>query len=510
LMILSTPRLVIAGLAGDSGKTLAAIGLARALVSRGHGVAPFKKGPDYIDAAWLGAAVDRPGRNLDSFLMADEAIGEGLSRGLPADLLVVEGNRGLFDGFDAAGSHSTAELAKKLGAPVLLVIDVTKMTRTTAALVLGCTTLDPDLNIAGILLNRVGTARQERVIRQAIERIAGPPVLGAIPRLGDDPLPGRHLGLVTAVEHPAREKAIARAAEAIAGHVDLEAVLAAARSAPEVRFPDRSALSPGEPVRIGVFRDEAFSFYYPENLEALEEAGAELIFASPLHDSGFPEVDALYLGGGFPEVHAGRLAGNGPMLAAVRAAVNDGTPVYAECGGLMYLARELIVDGAIHGMAGLLDIAIEHTSRPQGHGYVEAEIDRGNPFYEGGAQLRGHEFHYSKLVKKILPHQTVLRLQRGHGLGEKRDGIVAGRIWASYIHIHALGTPTWAERFTAMARDRRRERSDRVRGGDNSCSCEAKNEQEMYLAREIRRRAACAAGRDAAGIPDGEPKRIAG
>jgi len=509
-MILSTPRLVIAGLAGDSGKTLAAIGLARAFVLRGLHVASFKKGPDYIDAAWLGAAVNRPGRNLDSFLMDDEAIGEGLSRGLPADLLLVEGNRGLFDGFDAAGSHSTAELAKKLGAPVILVIDVTKMTRTTAALVLGCSTLDPDLNLAGILLNRVGTARQERVIRQAIERISGPPVLGAIPRLGDDPLPGRHLGLLTAVEHPAREKAISRAAEAITGSVDLEAVLAAAGSVPEVRFPDRPAVSAGEAVRIGVFRDEAFSFYYPENLEALEAAGAELIFASPLHDSGFPEVDALYLGGGFPEVHAGRLAGNGPMLAALRSAVDDGTPVYAECGGLMYLARELIVDGETHVMAGLLDIAVEHTSRPQGHGYVEAEIDRGNPFYDGGARLRGHEFHYSKLVKGALPHQTVLMLQRGHGLGEKRDGIVAGRIWASYMHIHALGTPAWAERFSALARERRQERNDRARGGGDNCSCEAKNEQEMYLASETRWRAACAAGRGAAGIPNCESKGISG
>ena len=235
-----------------------------------------------------------------------------------------------------------------------------------------------------------------------------------------------------------------------------------------------------------------------------------MTFASPLHDSGFPEVDALYLGGGFPEVHAGRLAGNGPMLEAVRAAVRGGTPVYAECGGLMYLARELIVDGETHRMAGLLDIVVEHTSRPQGHGYVEAEVDRDNPFYAGGARLRGHEFHYSKLVKGALPHETALMLHRGRGLGEKRDGIVTGRIWASYMHIHALGTPEWAERFTAMARDRRLERSDRARGGGDSCSCEAESEQGMYLATEIRRRAASAAGRDAAGNPDYEPKGIAG
>ena len=199
-MILSAPRLVIAGLSGDGGKTLVALGLARAFAQRAASVAAFKKGPDYIDAAWLGFAAGTAGRNLDTFLMDDEALGTALSRSLPADLLVVEGNRGLFDGLDAAGSHSTATLAKRLRAPVILVVDVTKRTRTTAALVLGCVALDPEVRIAGVVLNRVATERQERVIREAIERAGLPPVVGAIPRLaGKDPLPGRHLGLVTAV-----------------------------------------------------------------------------------------------------------------------------------------------------------------------------------------------------------------------------------------------------------------------------------------------------------------------
>jgi cobyrinic acid a,c-diamide synthase len=508
-MFLATPRLIIAGLSGDSGKTLAAIGLARALQRRGVTVAPFKKGPDYIDAAWLGAAADRAGRNLDSFLMDRDAIGEILSRGLPADLILVEGNRGLYDGFDAEGSHSTAELAKSIGAPVILVVDVTKMTRTTAALVVGCTALDPLVDIAGVVLNRVGTARQEAVIREALDRASAPPVLGAIPRLrGDDPLPGRHLGLLTAIEHPAREEAIERAAAAVREHVDLDAVVAAAGRAPEIGFQALPSIPAGKRVRIAVLRDEAFSFYYQENLEALEAMGAELIFVSPLHDGGFPEVDALYLGGGFPEVHVSRLAANKPMLEAVRSTARAGTPVYAECGGLMYLARDLVVDGVSHPMAGLLDMTVEQTSRPQGHGYVEAQVDRDNPFFDAGLRLRGHEFHYSRPSGVIESECSVLQVRRGQGLGGKRDGIVQGNIWASYMHIHALGTPSWAVNFIALARSFREGRSGRARGGGDGLSIEKSDRQQRYLAREIRRRAACAAGRDAAGDPYIEPRGI--
>jgi cobyrinic acid a,c-diamide synthase len=487
-MDLNAPRLVIAGLSGDSGKTLVALGMARALHSRGLRVAPFKKGPDYIDAAWLAAAARRAGRNLDTYLMSREAVGEGLSRGGPADLVLIEGNRGLYDGFDAAGSHSTAELAKLLKSPVVLVIDVTKMTRTTAALVMGCSVLDPDVHIAGIVLNRVGTARQERIIRKAVERIAGPAVLGAIPRLQGDPLPGRHLGLLTAVEHPSREEAIERACEAIENHVDLEKSLDVARTAPSLTFPDLPPSSAGTRVRVGVFRDEAFSFYYPENLEALEEAGAELTFVSPLQERDLPDVDALYIGGGFPEMHVDRLSGNRRMLEAVRKAAAAGTPVYAECGGLMYLARELIVEGSPCPMAGVLDVVIEQTPKPQGHGYVEAEVDQTNPFFSIGTGLRGHEFHYSRMIEGAYSTETALKLHRGRGIGAERDGIVRGRVWASYMHIHALGTPSWAAAFTSLARAHRGE----MRGGGRG---------DISLGRETRRRAACAAGRDAAGDP---------
>jgi cobyrinic acid a,c-diamide synthase len=450
-MLVRAPRLVIAGLAGDSGKTLLAAGLARLLTSRGLAVAPYKKGPDYIDAGWLGAAARRPGRNLDTFLMTPAAIGEGLARGGRADLALVEGNRGLYDGLDAQGTHSTAELAKLVHAPVVLVVDVTKATRTVAAMILGCRAMDGAVDLAGVVLNRVGSARHERVVREAVAGAGGPPVLGAIPRLGCDPFPGRHLGLLTAAEHPERELALEQAAEIVARHVDVEALIALARSAPEAAFPDRAPVAPVAPAKIAVLRDEALSFYYPENLEALEEAGAELTFVSPLAARELPEVDAVYIGGGFPEVHAERLAAGAAFRRDLREAAAAGLPVYAECGGLMYLGKELLTGGASHPMAGILDLTIEQTAGPRGHGYVSARVEAENPWFERGTALRGHEFHYSRVVGGGDRSGAVLRLDRGTGLGEGRDGIAVGNVWASYLHLHALGTPGWAPAVVALA-----------------------------------------------------------
>jgi cobyrinic acid a,c-diamide synthase len=459
-MRLSTPRLVLAGLAGDSGKTLVSLGLARALRDRGLRVAPFKKGPDYIDAGWLGVAAGRPGRNLDTFLLPREGIGEALARGGAADIALVEGNRGLYDGLDAAGTHSTAELAKLLAAPVVLVVDVTKSTRTVAAVVLGCRALDRQVNLAGVVLNRVGTARQERVIRDAISDSGGPPVLGAIPRIAGGPLPGRHLGLVPVAEHPDAELAVRRAAELVAEHTDLDALVTLAGTAPAVELPRCPQAVPGPPATVAVCRDEAFSFYYPENLEALEEAGAELRFVSPLAQDDVQDADALYVGGGFPEVHAERLAQGRPALRSLREAVSAGLPVYAECGGLMFLARELVVQGTSYPMAGVLEITVEQTAKPRGHGYVIGEVDGNNPYFPPGTRLRGHEFHYSRVVGGKDRSNTVLRLSRGVGLGEGRDGISLGRVWASYVHLHALGSPAWASSFVTLARTYQQERRD--------------------------------------------------
>lgn len=457
------PRLVVAGLSGDSGKTLVSLGLARALTDRGLGVAGFKKGPDYIDVAWMSAATRRAARNLDTFLFERAALGEAIGRSLPADLLLVEGNRGLFDGMDAEGSHSTATLARELQAPVLLVLDVTKMTATAAALVRGCMALDPALRLGGVVLNRVAGARHERVAREAIELAGGPPVVGAIPKLGQGLLPDRHLGLVTAVEHPDAEAALCAAADVARAHIDIEAVLAIAGSASSIDLPAADdARAQGPRVRIAVLRDRAFSFYYPENLENLERLGAELVEVSPLTASELPDVDAVYAGGGFPEVHAADLTQNTFFRQSVREAAEAGLPIYAECGGLIYLGREVLVGGARHAMAGVLDIALELDAKPQGHGYVTATVDGENPFFDVGTELRGHEFHYTRVVSGTDTEATVLGLSRGTGIGKRRDAICRRRVWASYLHVHALGTPSWAHGLIGAARAHQLERHGRA------------------------------------------------
>lgn len=449
---MSSPRLAVAGLSGDSGKTLLSLGLARSLRDRGLDVRTAKKGPDYIDAAWLAAASGTDCVNLDTFMMSREGIGLGAQSLAGADVVLMEGNRGLFDGVDADGTHSTAELAKLLGSPVLLVVDVTKSTRTVAAQVLGCQTLDPQLNLGGVILNRVGTARQEALVRSAVEQITGLPVLGAIPRLaGDDPLPGRHLGLVTVAEHPDGERAIVRAAEEVARHVDLERALKLAASAPVVELPLLELDLQPRSCRLGYLADPAFSFYYPENLENLRRQGAELVPVAPGAEAALPRLDGLYIGGGFPELHAERLADDRSLCEELRAQAAAGLPIYAECGGLMYLARELIVKGSSYRMASVLDLVVEQTPRPQGHGYEVATVDRGNPFFPTGSTLVGHEFHYSRVVDGADASATVLALERGRGTGGERDGIVKGSVWASYLHLHSLATPRWAEGFLALA-----------------------------------------------------------
>ncbi len=446
------PRLVVAGLSGDSGKTLVTLGLIRGLAARGRVVAPFKKGPDFIDAAWLGVAAGLPGRNLDTFLMSQDVILSSLAGSREyADMAVVEGNRGLFDGMDESGTHSTAQLAKLTDSPVVLVVDVSKTTTTIAALVLGCEAMDRDLNLAGIILNRVGTARQERVIRRAISAHTSLPVLGAIPRAKTEHLPSRHLGLVTSSEHEAVSKALEGVTRLLSDTMDWVELEKIADSAGQLQAREQVISHKPQSTKICVLRDEAFSFYYPENLEALEREGAGLVFSSPLHDEEPPEADAVYAGGGFPEVHGAALSSNVHYRKVLARRISEGIPVWAECGGLMYLSNSLRDGKHLFPMVGALPMDVEHTNRPQGHGYAEVEVDGLNPFMERGIHLRGHEFHYSRLTDDAQKLTTVFEMKRGIGLGGGRDGVKKHNVLASYLHVHALGEPGWAPSMVKAA-----------------------------------------------------------
>ncbi len=440
------PRLVVAGTGGDSGKTLITLSILLALRRRGGRSLGFKKGPDFIDAAWLAWATGRPARNLDTFLMGAAGAREAFVENAQGDELnVIEGNRGLLDGMDAAGTHSTAALAESLAAPVVLVLGVRKVTATCAAWVEGCRRLAPGVDLCGVILNQVAGARHGRVAAQAVE-VLGVPVLGSVPRLGGgDPLPGRHLGLVTPEEHGALEGMAGRLADVAEEHLDMDRLIEAARGAPPLERPvPRPAPAGGERVRVGVFRDSAFTFYYPDNLEALEREGAEIVNVSAVRDDRLPDVDALVIGGGFPETHASLLSGNESLRLDVRRAADAGLPIYAECGGLMYLARSLEWNGESHLMAGVLPFDVVMHDRPRGHGYARARVVRDNPFFDVGTELRGHEFHYSLPSQAPGTYDTAYAVERGTGCGDGRDAASCKNVLAAYIHLHARGCPEWA------------------------------------------------------------------
>lgn len=457
-MQVSVPRLLVAGLRGGGGKTLLSLGLAASFRSRGHVVAPFKKGPDYIDASWLSRASERPCRNLDLFLFSPSvAMRSFLEASIGADVALIEGNRGLYDGMDPEGSYSSAELAKLLKTPVLLIIDATKTTRTAAAQILGCQTLDPEVPLAGVVLNRVAGERHESVLRETIEGICGLPVLGAIPRLPDDLFPERHLGLVPPQETEAAEGPIARVQEVAEKYLDLDGIMALAKDAPPASNNHDShpveagggSIGPqariGPPARIGVFRDAAFQFYYPENLEHLVQAGGELVEISPLEDSNLPAVDALYLGGGFPETLAPGLSQNVSFMESLRDAAEDGLPIYAECGGAVYLGEVLHFQGESFPLVGVLPVEYGFQAKPRGHGYTVLETVGENPFFPLGQTLRGHEFHYTYMLSSEAEDlDFAFRMHRGYGYDGINDGLCRKNVLASYTHVHSLGTVDWA------------------------------------------------------------------
>lgn len=456
--------MIIAALRGGSGKTILSVGIIAALGKLGKSIAPFKKGPDYIDAGWLALAAGRPCYNLDSFLLSkQDNLASFLFHSKDCDISVIEGNRGLFDGIDLEGSTSTAELAKLLRSPVVMCVDCTKITRTMAAVVSGCATFDPDVQISGIILNRVANQRHEKKLRDSIEHYCNIPVLGAIPKLSEQHFPERHLGLVPTPEHDWATASIKAITKITENHIDLDAVLGIAQHASKLRtnrkrktslFSVQAAVSNIEEstTRIGVIKDSAFQFYYPENIDALRAQGAEIIFISPLKDRQLPELDALYIGGGFPETHARQLSENTDFSRQLMVVVEGGFPIYAECGGLMYLGEALILDGKSHPMAGILPLEFDFYKRPQGHGYTIVTVEGRNPYYPIGTEIRGHEFHYSRVRKwSGQDKDMIFRVNRGVGISVNRDGILYKNVLATYTHVHALGTPLWAEALVRNA-----------------------------------------------------------
>ncbi len=459
-------RLFVSAAHKSSGKTTVCIGLCAALRARGEAVQPFKKGPDYIDPLWLGLAAGRPCYNLDPYLSGAQEIRAEFARRMHgASLGLVEGNKGLYDGLDLDGSNSNAALAVLLDAPVVLVIDARGMTRGIAPLILGYQAFDRTIRIAGVILNQLGGARHEAKLRAVIAHYTGVPVLGAVQHDERMTIVERHLGLIPSNEAQAARACVDEIAALIAAQVDLDALLAVAREAPTLPGA-LSALGgapaparPGGPrVRVAIARDAAFGFYYPGDLEALRDADAELVTFDALRDKRLPQVDGLFIGGGFPETHMDALAANAELRADVRRAIEAGLPAYAECGGLMYLARGIEWNGRRAEMVGAVPADIVMHARPVGRGYVHLrETGRGpwpplQPSAQDAPPIRAHEFHYSSVENLPLGVEFAYDVERGHGIDGRHDGIVHKNLLASYAHLRDVAGNHWAQRFVDFVR----------------------------------------------------------
>jgi cobyrinic acid a,c-diamide synthase len=437
------PRIVVAGTHSGCGKTTIASGLMAALTARGLTVQPFKVGPDFIDPTHHSAICGRMSRNLDPFMMGVEGVRETFARASSgADIAVIEGVMGLYDGIDGTDVASTADVARILGAPVLLVVDVKGASLSAHAVVRGYLAFGPDLDICGVIFNRIGSPRH----RALIEATQSAPVFGWIPRKDELTVESRHLGLTMAIE----TGAMAGFGTVVESSCDLDGIVACASGAPPLESEGAGGRVSDACVRIGIAMDPAFCFYYQDNLDRLAQAGAELIYFSPMADP-LPDVDGLYLGGGYPELHAEALAAAG-CRRDVASAVEDGMPVYAECGGLAYLTERIVGDDT-YPMAGVLPAETLMTGRIQGLGYVEAMAVGGAPVLSPGHLFRGHEFHYSRL-ECAADARFAVRLTRGRGIDGGRDGLHEQNVVGGYTH--AYFTDRFAETLVRAARAYRR------------------------------------------------------
>ncbi len=446
--------LVIAGTQSGVGKTTLTLGLLQAWRRRGLKVQPFKVGPDFIDPGHHTQAAGRVSHNLDGWMLSREAnlaLFRQQLRG--ADVAVVEGVMGLFDGYDGrTEAGSTAQMAKWLGLPVLLVVDARSMARSAAALVHGFATFDPDLKLAGVVFNRIGSATHLQYLRDALEQVEGVACLGGMPREAGLAIPERHLGLATAEDHPLGDQYREHLADLVEAHLDLEVLLAGL--SPVAASPAEPPAAAAPVVRLGVAQDAAFCFYYSENLELLAQAGAELVFFSPLKDRDLPEnLHGLYLGGGYPELYAGDLAANAALKQSIRDKAAAGFPIYAECGGLMYLARGLVdLQGQRQAMTGVLPFEVRMLPRLRSLGYREITLTAAGLLGPVGTQARGHEFHYSEIVKVPGDLARCYRLTARQGQAAAAEGYAVRRVLASYVHLHFGSNPAVARHLVEACR----------------------------------------------------------
>jgi cobyrinic acid a,c-diamide synthase len=453
-MTQQTRGLVIAGTQSGVGKTTVTLGLLSALRRRGLAVQPFKVGPDFIDPGHHSRAAGRVCRNLDGWMLSkDYNLANFRRHAGQAQVAVVEGVMGLFDGYDGLSeAGSTAQMAKWLGLPVLLVVDARALARSAAALVHGFASFDPELTLAGVVFNRIGGATHLHYLEQALSLLGEVKCLGGLPREAKLAIPERHLGLTTAEDHPLQEEYLGRLADLLEEHLDLEGLLAALPrlEMPPVVSPEAAAPT----VRLGVARDQAFCFYYPENLELLARFGAELLPFSPLTDRQLPEnLHGVYLGGGYPELFAAPLAANDGLKQELAEQAAAGLPIYAECGGLMYLSQEIQdLEGRRHSMAGLLPLKVRMLKRLKTLGYREITLTAAGLLGPAGTQVRGHEFHYSEIAAETGDLPRLYHLTARQGAAALAEGYCRNHILASYVHLHFGSNPEVARHLVENCR----------------------------------------------------------
>ncbi len=451
------PRIVIASPHSGAGKTTVAVGLMNAFASRGLRVQPFKVGPDFIDPSYHTAATKVHSKNLDTWLTSREVVRKiFVKSSRMCDLAIIEGVMGLFDGAKGSDdSASTAEISRILNAPVILVVDVSRMAGSSAALVHGFNTFDKTLKVKGVILNRVKSQKHLELTKEAIER-SGVQVVGALPSVAEISMPSRHLGLIPALEHDSLAEFLVGLREFIGNHLELDQILEIAKAADELEVKEEDTNSPKAKTmsRVGIAYDEAFNFYYRDNIELLEANGAEVVPFSPIHDSSLPSsLDGIFLGGGFPEVYAKQLEENVQMRESIKKAVEDEMPVYAECGGLMYLVKSMLdLHGCRRRMVGILSGETVMGAKLGSLNYSLAYVTRKNLLSNAGFTLRGHEYHYSKIQDVPADAKFAYEMKIGKGISERCDGWIQNNLLASYMHIHFAYDPQIARNFIDACR----------------------------------------------------------